>query len=347
MEEASSPLHPPSDDDAWWITLDEGYWRALLEQGEVPTQSVPPADGQEIYGPPVGADLLDLSTADASKETGGHSPSQDEWQIAQDALDRGDLFRLRVCGANRGGLLVEWNGLQGFVPASHLMQMSQGTDPQERLSGLLNRIGDSLKVRLIEVDRFQKRLVMSERAAESNAASPAEVLSSLRPGDTRRGRVTNLTSFGAFVDLGGVEGPIHVSELAWQRVRHPSEVLHPGQEIDVYVLGVRPEERRVALSLKRMRPNPWMRAEALYRIGQVVEGKVTSVLDFGAFVCVEDGLEGLLHASEMGDGAFLHPRSLVREGDNIRVRILSIDAANRRMGLSLRQARDWGQATQG
>jgi small subunit ribosomal protein S1 len=210
------------------------------------------------------------------------------------------------------------------------------------VSELAQYIGAPVTVRLIEVDPEQKRLVFSERAAMPGSRPPAVVLDSLHPGTICHGVVTNLTSFGAFVDLGGVEGLIHVSELSWDRVRHPGDVLQPGQEVKVHVLGVNPEEGRIALSLKRLRPNPWTQVQSRYRAGQVVEGTVTNVVSFGAFVRIEEGLEGLVHISELAEGSFLHPRNVVREGDIVRVRVLNVDPANQRMGLSLRQVHDMG-----
>jgi small subunit ribosomal protein S1 len=170
--------------------------------------------------------------------------------------------------------------------------------------------------------------------------APAVILSSLRPGDVRRGAVTNLTSFGAFVDLGGVEGLIHISELSWDRVRDPGDVLNPGQSVEVSVLGVNPEEGRVALSLKRLRPNPWREVDSRYQVGQLLDGTVTNVVSFGAFVRIEEGIEGLVHISELAEGSFLHPRNVVREGDIVRVRVLNVDPAKQRLGLSLRQVHD-------
>jgi small subunit ribosomal protein S1 len=150
--------------------------------------------------------------------------------------------------------------------------------------------------------------------------------------------ISNVTSFGAFIDLGGVEGLVHISEISWDRVRHPGDVLAPGQEVEVYVLGVNPDQERIALSLKRLRPNPWSLAGANYQVGQILEGTVTNVVSFGAFVRLEEGLEGLIHVTELAEGNFLHPRNVVREGDTVKVRVLNIDTANHRLGLSLRQA---------
>jgi small subunit ribosomal protein S1 len=150
--------------------------------------------------------------------------------------------------------------------------------------------------------------------------------------------VTNLCSFGAFVDLGGIEGLVHVSELSWGRVEHPSDVLETGQEVEAYVLNIDHERGRVGLSIKRLKPDPWQAVEERYRVGQIIEGTVTHVVDFGAFTRVEEGLEGLIHVSELAEGNFFHPRNVVREGDVVHVRILNIDSERRRMGLSLRQA---------
>lgn len=230
--------------------------------------------------------------------------------------------------------------MQGFIPASHLQDMPRSQDPHERMADLTGRIGDSVTVRVIEVDDRQRRLVFSERAAASNAGSPESVLSTLQPGDVCQGSVTNLTTFGAFVDLGGVEGLIHISELSWDRVRHPNDVLHPGQEIQVHVLGVNAGAKRIALSLKRLRPDPWLDVAQRYQVGTIVEGTVTNVVSFGAFVRVEEGLEGLIHISELAEGNFLHPRNVVHEGNQVRVRVLKVDSANHRLGLSLRQVHD-------
>jgi small subunit ribosomal protein S1 len=222
--------------------------------------------------------------------------------------------------------------------------MPRNLDPDERASELAGRIGEPVTVRLIEVDPQQGQLVFSERAATQPSSPSTDILRSLKPGDTCRGTVTNLTTFGAFVDLGGIEGLIHVSELSWERVRHPSDVLEPGQEVEVHVLGVNPGEERIALSLKRLRPDPWMEAGSRYQVGQLIEGTVTNVVNFGAFVRIEDGLEGLIHISELAEGNFLHPRNVVREGDVVQVRVLNIDPAKHRMGLSLRQAHSAGLA---
>jgi small subunit ribosomal protein S1 len=318
--------------------VDESYWRALLEQGEIAPETASPADPQEIFDS-LGIDAgIDPSATPSSWTHYNSSSTEDPWQLARQAFEQGGLFGLRVSGANRGGVLVEWNGLQGFVPASHLKDAPRSMDPHDRASELAGRIGDTLTVRLIEVDLEQKQLVFSERAAAMRSRPATDILHSLKPGAICRGRVTNLTTFGAFVDLGGVEGLIHISELSWERVSHPGDVLAPGQEVQVYVLGVNPAEERIALSVKRLRPDPWVDADLRYQIGQMVEGQVTNVVSFGAFVRIEEGLEGLIHITELAEGSFLHPRNVVREGDVVQVRVLNVDPVKHRMGLSLRQA---------
>jgi small subunit ribosomal protein S1 len=322
------------DDGYWRRPLEEGYWSALLSQGEI-TQSITP-----VVDPP-GVDVepvVELSPAGSALVESDGCGEGDMWQMAHLALDRGDLFALTVSGANRGGLLVEWNGLPGFVPASHLKVMPRQLEQHERMSELAGRVGDSLTVRLIEVDSQQKRLVFSERAAWSGSHPASSILSGLSVGDVRQGTITNVTSFGAFVDLGGIEGLVHISEISWDRVHHPSDLLTPGQQVEVYVMGVNSDQERIALSLKRLRPNPWSLVDTNYQVGQIVEGTVTNVVNFGVFVRIEEGLEGLIHISELAEGNFLHPRNVVREGDVVKVRVLNIDTANRRLGLSLRQA---------
>ncbi len=335
MESSLGPVQVPSDDVEWWTSLDEGYWQALLEQGEIASVTVPPADPQEAFRF-LGAELSSVdSGGQATGDDGDDRDAGHGWQQARLAMDRGEPFTLVVCGANRGGLLVNWNGLQGFIPASHLTEMPPHHNPRERAETLARYIGDSLTVRLIEVDPVQNRLVFSERAALAKLA-PSVILNSLSPGDVRQGVVTNLTSFGAFVDLGGVEGLVHISEISWDRVRDPRDLLSPGQSVEVFVLGVNPEEGRVPLSLKQLRPNPWSELDSRYQVGQLVDGIVTNVVSFGAFVRIEEGLEGLVHVSELSEGDFLHPRSVVREGDVVRVRVLNVDPVKQRLGLSLR-----------
>jgi len=267
-----------------------------------------------------------------------HPELDESWDRACEYFSEGRSITCLVTGWNRGGLLVRWDELQGFVPTSQLKEVLSFIDDSDREAQLARRVGEELQLRVIELDPERNRLVLSERALMWNAQEGTRLLESLNPGDVRQGRVSNLCNFGAFVDLGGVDGLIHVSELAWRRVSHPREVLEIGQELDVYVLDVDQERKRVALSLKKLRDDPWLTVDQEYRVGQIVQGTITNVVSFGAFARIEDGLEGLIHISELGEGNFIHPRNVVQEGDMVALRVLRVDSASRRIGLSLRLA---------
>lgn len=308
--------------------LDESYWSALLSEGEVSVNSPHRQNGPDW-------DALDsvLSSAPAA-----NAEQEDKaWDAVQQVYEADQTIELPVIGYNRGGLLIEWGSLRGFVPASQLVDFPAVAEIQARRSELAARIGQRLTLRVIELERGQNRLILSERAAQVQPGTRANVLDNLRKGDICEGRVTNLCDFGAFVDLGGLEGLIHISELSWGRVGHPRDILTRGDTIKVYVMEVNRDRGRVALSVKRLQPDPWQTVEQRYRIGQMVEGVITNVVDFGAFACVEEGLEGLIHVSELAEGHFLHPRNVVQEGEKVRARILNIDGQARRLGLSLRQ----------
>jgi small subunit ribosomal protein S1 len=309
---------------------DEAYWEALLREVEQPGGS---ATTHETRLPWEGDRPLTQTSPLSEQALSG--PSAD-WEQAQQVFDTDTTVELQVVGCNRGGLLG-WNSLRGFVPASQLVDFPAIADSPARREALARRVGQYIRLRVIELNRAQNRLILSERAAQVQPGTRASVLQTIKPGDVCRGQVTNLCDFGVFVDLGGLEGLIHISELSWGRVGHPADLLKRGDEIDVYVLSVDVAQERVALSLKRLRPDPWQTVEERYQVGQMVEGVITNVVDFGAFVCIEEGLEGLIHVSELAEGHFLHPRNVVREGDTVRARIINIDGRGRRLGLSLRR----------
>jgi len=193
---------------------------------------------------------------------------------------------------------------------------------------------------VIEINRHRNRLILSERQAiqERRDAMKERLIGTLKEGEVRKGRVSSICDFGAFVDIGGADGLVHLSELSWSRVRHPSEVLKVGEEVEVYVLGINEDERKIALSLKRTQAEPWTRVAAQYEVGQLVKGTVTQLANFGAFARIQDGIEGLIHVSELSDDRVAHPRNVVKEGDEMTLRIIRIDPQRRRMGLSLRRA---------
>ncbi|MEQ8677615.1 MAG: S1 RNA-binding domain-containing protein [Aggregatilineales bacterium] len=307
--------------------LEEGYWESLLNEGESATTNSQSFENiEENYS----------DTFHENDLSEGYSQSADvDWVEIQRITESDETIELTVVGYNRGGLLVEWRSLHGFVPASQLIDFPTSSTNNRR-TNLVERVGQTLRLRVIELHIEKNRLILSERAAQAAPGERAEILTNLQPGDIISGLVTNLCDFGAFIDLGGLEGLIHISELSWGRVAHPSSILERGKSVEAYVLEVDRQAGRIALSLKRLRPDPWKTVNERYTLGQIVEGVVTNVVDFGAFACIEEGLEGLIHVSELAEGHFLHPRNVVNEGQHIRARILTINGTERRLGLSLR-----------
>jgi small subunit ribosomal protein S1 len=341
---------------------DEGYWRALLEEGEYLLPSdrgdelpadrdvTRSPDGTEAQSPSsslrAGAaheservePVVAVAPPVAAHETpAAPSPPRDAddrscWEQFIAYHEEDETIELPVIGFNRGGLLVKWDDVVGFVPASQLCDVIVSGDEAARQEAFSGQVGCTLTLKVIEVDPWRRRLILSERAARRVDEPDLSVLDGLLPGDLCRGTVTNLCSFGVFVDLGGIEGLIHISELSWGRVTHPADVLQSGEEVEVYVLNVERERGRVGLSLKRLYPDPWETAEGKYGIGEIFEGTITNIVNFGAFVRLEEGLEGLIHNSEWGQVG--SPQS-VREGDSVQVRVISLDSERHRMGLSL------------
>jgi small subunit ribosomal protein S1 len=214
--------------------------------------------------------------------------------------------------------------------------LRRGLSQEQRQERLAEFVGEELPLKVIEIERHRRRLVLSNRQAVRawRRKQRRRLLEELAEGDIVHGTVSSLCDFGAFVDLGGADGLIHISELAWHRVKRPSEVLEEGQEVEVYVLRVDRERERIGLSLRRLQPDPWSLVEGRYSPGAIVAGEVMNVVDFGAFVRVEEGVEGLVHVSEMPDE--FSPQLAVSKGERVLVRVLRVDSARKRMGLSLR-----------
>lgn len=303
---------------------DDAYWSALFLQEELLDDSPPfPEESQIIDGsfPP---------------SNGAHVENSPTWQLAKEALGSDRTLHLPVTGFNKGGLLVTWHDLQGFVPASQLVDFPLLHVAHERLRALAIRRDKTLDLKIIEVNPHKNRLVLSERAALVKAEEKADLLQQVRKNDILSGHVTNLTDFGAFVDLGGVEGLIHISELSWSRVVHPSDIVQPGQAVQVLVLNVDREKERVGLSCKRLKHDPWSTVEERYKPGTLVGGQISKVVSFGAFVLLEEELEGLIHISELAEGSFLHPRNVVKQGEYVQARVLQVNGQKKRLALSLR-----------
>jgi small subunit ribosomal protein S1 len=277
---------------------------------------------------------------------------EQDWVKAEEMLENGEVWHGKVTGCNKGGITVSFGRLCGFVPGSHLWARDKrrvSTDDREE--AFREYVGRELSFKVIEVDRSRRRLILSERLARKQVREQERdrLMDELMEGDVVHGTVTSLRDFGAFVDLGGADGLIHVSELAWRQVCHPKEVLQVGDEIKVYVLRLDYERKRIGLSLKRLQPDPWSWVELTYTEGQLVSGIVTGVKEFGAFVTLDIGVDGLIHVSELADPPPEHPRAIVQRGDELVVRILRIEPTRRRIGLSLKsvspqEREEWLQA---
>lgn len=294
--------------------LDEGWWASVL------------ADEEAFAAPQKSA---------AAKPAASGMMNVD-WQRVQNLFERDEVVEMQVYGYNRGGLLVQAEGVQGFVPISHLLDMPCGVQEEERRQVLSEYVGRTLELKVIECEPAQERIVLSERAALAGEGRRRQLFNTLKPGEIVHGSVTNVTDFGVFVDLGGLEGLIHVSELSWGRVQHPSCILKVDQPVDALVLMISEENGRVALSLKRLMPNPWDVLISSYKPGDVVPATITSIMRFGAFAKLDEGVEGLIHISTIHmPGKVKDLEGYLSVGQPVKVRILHIDADKRRLGLGL------------
>jgi small subunit ribosomal protein S1 len=262
------------------------------------------------------------------------------WRDAEERQNSAQSFHSQIIGFNKGGLIVPLGTLRGFVPASQISLSRRaalsGETPEQRWSRM---VGEEIDVRVIEVDRERRRLILSERAAstETRESLKERVIDELQEGEVRVGRVTSLAEFGAFVNVSGADGLVHLSEISWDRIQHPSEVLKVGQEVKVKVISIDKEKKRIGLSIRQLLDDPWTRQVASLREGQLVEGKITRLTKFGAFASISKDLEGLIHISEISEKRIEHPRDALKEGEVITLRVIKIDLDNHRIGLSVRK----------
>ena len=317
-------LVPPNDLER----LSEEY-RSSLEVGkQVPVYVLDSRDGRDEI-------IVSLNKGLAQKD----------WLRAKELLKSEEGFEGAVTQVNRGGVVVSFGRLRGFVPNSHLTSVPRGLQGDRLHQAKSDLVDKTLMLAVIEADTRRQRLILSERKARQQQRQ--QLLTELTEGDVRTGTVRSLVSFGAFVDLGGIDGLIHISELGWKHASHPREVLNVGDQVEVYVLSVDRERERIGLSRKRLLPDPWFSVTDGLNRGDVVLGEVTNVVDFGAFVDIGDGVEGLVHNSEMPDGE--QTRADLLTGAQVQVRVLRVDQQRRRIALSLRgltqpQAVPFGQA---
>jgi small subunit ribosomal protein S1 len=266
---------------------------------------------------------------------------QKGWAEVEKMLEENATYEGQVDGFNKGGIIVPVYGLRGFIPASQLSISRRmavtGDTPDQRYAKM---IGEPISVRVIEVDRKRRRLILSERAAstETRQSIKERVIESLKEGESYNGKVTSLADFGAFVNVNGADGLVHLSEISWDRVQHPSEVLEVGQEVKVKVINIDREKRRIGLSIRALQGDPWKDKVEKFKVGQLVEGVITRLTKFGAFARLEGDLEGLIHISEISENRIEHPKEAgLHEGDVVTLRVIRIDPDQRRIGLSLRK----------
>ncbi len=300
-------------------------------------QSFKPGQSVHVYVVETGeeSDSIVVSLARAIQET--------EWNQALSLMQQGTMVNLPVVEANKGGVIVSLGRLRGFVPSSQLLSnwrsFQNSVDPERRWDGL---VGKTLNLRVIEVTQERNRLILSERAGVDQKARKRMVLEELEIGHTYPGVVSNLVLFGAFVNVKGVDGLVHISEISWKRINHPNEVLNVGDEVQVRVLDVNLEQERLSLSLKQQTPDPWEIVGNNYKEGQLLEVQVIRMTTFGAFASPLDlpEVEGLIHVSELRDQPVLRPDEVVKVGDRIVVRIISLRPAERRIAFSLKRVVD-------
>lgn len=275
--------------------------------------------------------------------------AEKDWERAEALMQSQEIFECSVDAYNRGGVIVRLGQVRGFVPASQLVSVPASTGEEDADNRYASLMGEKLKLKVIDIDRKRNRLILSERLAmrEWRRQQKEQLLDTLQEGLVMEGVISSIADFGAFVDLGGADGLIHLSELSWNRVTHPSEVVQIGDRVNVQIISIDNERRRIGLSLRRLTPQPWEVIDNTYQVGQIVKGRITKLVNFGAFArLVDTGIEGLIHISELADRRVTHPKEVVSEGEVYDLRIIRIEGDKRRLGLSLKQAQpepevDW------
>ena len=323
--------------DSQGLIVDIGWKQdGIVARGDIERMGRTTADYQ--VNAEIAVAVVNLSDHDGNLILSAAQARQNEdWLQAEEFMNSETLWTGEIADTNKGGVIVSFGHLRGFVPASHVLDLPRGMKEDERIAFLQTLVGNEITVKVIEVNRKRRRLVFSQLEAEqeNRAARKEALLSELAEGTSRKGVVSGLCDFGAFVDLGGADGLIHISELAWHRVRHPSQVTAVGDEVEVYILNLDAQGKRIGLSLKRLQPNPWSLVDDMYHIGQLVEGVISRLESFGAFISLEPGIEALLHVSQMSSNPDENPLRHLYEGQKLLMRIISIEADRQRLGLSL------------
>ena len=332
------------DRDEWLVDV------GAKSEGIVPNREMQTMTSAEMQELKVGNNVLVFVVQPENQEgqvvlSVDKAKLEKTWRKLEKQQEANEVVEGEVLGYNKGGLLISVEGVRGFVPSSQVSGLGAASSETARQSELTRLVNTRLPLKIIEVDRGRNRLILSERMAaqEQREVQKDRLMSELEAGQTRDGVVTTLTDFGAFVNIGGADGLVHLSELSWSRVNHPREVLKVGDQIKVYVLNIDDKKRKVALSLKRTQPEPWTQIATTYEVGQLLPATITQVTTFGAFARIADGVEGLIHVSELAENRVNQPSDVVKEGDQVTVRLISIDLQRKRLGLSLKQAavEDW------
>ena len=299
----------------------EGWWQSIMQDDGSVAVPETEVNGQENGG------KLPKSPQEVDVEN--------DWELVNDLFQEEKKVSCDVIDFNKGGLIVNGQSFQGFVPISHMDDLLAIEDDLQREEKLKAYIGCRLFLKIIECDPRRGRIVLSERAAQTEPGQRQKLLEMLEVGKVLTGRVTNVTDFGVFVDLGGVEGLVHISELSWGRVIHPSQYASINETIEVLVLQINRDQCRVSLSIKRLKPNPWEEITTRYPQGTILDGTITEIVKFGAFARLEDGLEGLIHISEMGVDGSVTPDDLFDRGQHVKVEVVLVDPDRQRMSLRL------------
>ena len=329
-----------------------GYSEGLVRIAEMKSASLN-VDGSDIensldVGKEVAVMVLSDERSDGSVLLSiDKALAESGWVILKDALNSGEFLEGAVVNFNKGGVIVNVHGVDCFVPISQLVNKNQNDE-----SDINNNVeikqhglekGDVISVKVIEADRSTSRSVLSEKLASKQIreANKTRIISDLVEGESRQGIVSGISKFGAFVDIGGVDGLVHISELSWSNVKSPSEIVSVGDAIEVYLLNIDKENLRIGLSIKRLLPKPWDNIGSKYNVGDLIDVTVTNLVEFGAFARIEESIEGLIHISELGHDVVKHPKEVVKEGDEIKVKIVSIDVDKERIGLSIKQVEEY------
>jgi len=292
--------------------------------------------GQEVY-------VFVLSPEDSNGNVVlslKRAQEQISWDNVEKLLEESDVIDSKIIGFNKGGLIASVEGLRGFIPSSQISALrraqSTGDTPEQRWQKM---VGQPISVRVIEVDRERRRLILSEKAASSETRQSIKerVLDELQEGEVYTGRVTSIANFGAFINVNGADGLVHLSEISWEHIEHPREALEVGQEVKVKVINIDHDKKRIGLSLRALQDDPWKARLEKYSVGELVEGVITRLTKFGAFARLEGDIEGLIHISEISENRIEHPKEVLKEGDVKSLRVIRIDPEQHRIGLSLRK----------